>query len=82
MYIIVLHEKFGERYINAGYTDASIATTAAAIVRERIGDRFYSTEEIKSANYYLERNKAVSWLRTRSTRQYEGVSIQTLETLE
>ena len=82
MYIIILYEKFGERYINAGHDDASIAAVAAAIVRERIGEHFYTTEEIRSATYYLERNKAVSWLRTRSTREYEGVSIQTLEPLE
>jgi hypothetical protein len=82
MHIIVLYEKNGERYINAGETDDSIAAAAAAVVRERISDGcWYDGNAVLSANYFLERNKAISWLRTRSTREYEGVSIQVLETL-
>lgn len=83
-YILVLHEKHGDRYIAAGDTEDSIGQAAAAVVRERLRDEFWYLEEheVQSANHYLERNKAMNWLRSRSTYEYEGVSVQTLEILE
>jgi hypothetical protein len=82
MNILILHEKHSERYIDAGTNDDSIAAAAAAVVRERIQDGYwYDDEAVKSANYYLSRNKALSWLRTRSRHEYEGVTLQVLETL-
>lgn len=82
-YILVLHEEQGDRYIAAGDTEESIGLAAAAVVRERIRYGYwYSNQETESANFHLERNKAMSWLRSRSTHEYEGVSVQTLEILE
>ena len=83
-YILVLHEKHGDRYIAAGDTDESIGKVATAVVLERLHAEYWYTEphEIQSALHYLDRNKAMSWLRSRSTYEYEGVSVQTLEILE
>jgi hypothetical protein len=82
MYILVLHEKHGDRYINAGDSEESIGQAANAVVKERIkAGYWYNEDEARSAEWHLLKNKGMSWLRTRSTREYEGTSVKKTEVL-
>ena len=81
MNILILHEKYGNRYIAAGETDAEIETALIAVIKERINsDIWYTDKEKADATLAIEQNKVRRWIISR-TGEYEHISVAILETL-
>jgi hypothetical protein len=75
MKMIVLYEKYGNRYIDAGNTKETIAAAAAAIVKERVNNKFYEEDELVKINSSLTNNKALDWLHKCRDREYQNFDI-------
>jgi hypothetical protein len=84
--IIVLKEKYGERYIEAN-TPEQKGIAACRILRERIANKWYNEHEAEMAQMVLdltdvEKRYALAWsfLSKRNGYEYEGIEIVSLET--
>lgn len=80
MRILVLKEKHGDRYFQAGSTPEELEAVAAMIVRERLADGYwYLDQDVGKAQAALERGKSMDWLRARSRHEYEGIGLVNTE---
>jgi ABC-type glutathione transport system ATPase component len=85
-HIIVLKEKYGERYIEAN-TPEQRGIAACRILRERIANKWYNEHEAEMAQMVLDLTdvekryeRAWSFLSKRNGYEYEGIEIVSLET--